>query len=289
MLAHRIGLIPLKADPKDYDFVGPDNVQTNKNTIVLHLDVSCPQPPDTLSPEQKHMYSFNALSGSLQWSKPLDEEEGESAKEVRPVHPDIVLATMKPGQHMEFEAHAVKGIGAPPHTTHTRPSSPAHAALMSSRQGPREVQPCIYRLVPLAAPCAAEAASRRPTCARARLAHSRSFASQPDMYLTVHDIYLFTVKMCPMKVFDIEDIGGVSTATVARPRDCTMCRECIRKDDWSERVELRRVADHFIFSVESVGIMPPAVIVREAISVLQDKAIKYQQYVEYTMQQGGDV
>ena len=88
-----------------------------------------------------------------------------------------------------------------------------------------------------------------------------------------------------MKVFDIEDIGKGPTATVARPRDCTMCRECIRKDDWSDRVELRRVADHFIFSVESVGILPPSVIVREAIRVLQDKAVKYQHYVEYTMQE----
>lgn len=56
-----------------------------------------------------------------------------------------------------------------------------------------------------------------------------------------------------MKVFDIEDIEGVPTAVVARPRDCSMCRECIRGEGWTESVRLLRKADHFIFTVESVG------------------------------------
>lgn len=76
--------------------------------------------------------------------------------------------------------------------------------------------------------------------------------------------------MCPMGVFDIEDLGGSSRkgdkskrrAIVARPRDCTMCRECIRKDGWDRRVSLKRVARHFIFTVESTGILPPEEIVR---------------------------
>lgn len=35
-------------------------------------------------------------------------------------------------------------------------------------------------------------------------------------------------------------------AIAARPRSCTLCRECIREDAWRERVALRRVKDHFI-------------------------------------------
>lgn len=69
--------------------------------------------------------------------------------------------------------------------------------------------------------------------------------------------------MCPMKVFDIEDLGGIPTAKVARPRNCTMCRECIRKDGWNEKVKLRRKADHFLFSVESSGCIPPVDIIKE--------------------------
>jgi NAD-dependent dihydropyrimidine dehydrogenase PreA subunit len=86
--------------------------------------------------------------------------------------------------------------------------------------------------------------------------------------------------LCPMQVFDIEEIGSTLSATVARPRDCTMCRECIRLDGWSERVRLRRKADHFLFSVESVGCMPPENIVRDAIAILKDKAANFQQLVE---------
>ena len=40
-------------------------------------------------------------------------------------------------------------------------------------------------------------------------------------------------------------------------------RECIRKEGWSDRVQLNRVADHFIFTVESSGCIAPEVIVRE--------------------------
>ena len=40
--------------------------------------------------------------------------------------------------------------------------------------------------------------------------------------------------MCPMNVFDIEDIQGEPTAVVSRIRDCTMCRECIRREDWNK-------------------------------------------------------
>lgn len=39
---------------------------------------------------------------------------------------------------------------------------------------------------------------------------------------------------------------GTKTAVAARPRDCTLCRECVRGEEWAERVELTRVKNHFI-------------------------------------------
>lgn len=67
-----------------------------------------------------------------------------------------------------------------------------------------------------------------------------------------------------MGVFDIEELGKKKTkrAVVSRPRDCTMCRECIRREGWDRRVALKRVANHFIFTVESTGILPPEEIVK---------------------------
>jgi len=84
------------------------------------------------------------------------------------------------------------------------------------------------------------------------------------------------VQMCPKNCFDIEDIQGISTAVVARPRDCSMCRECIRvRDDWAkektEKISLERIRNHFIFSIESVGHYSPDQLFSEAINVLEKK------------------
>jgi DNA-directed RNA polymerases I and III subunit RPAC1 len=49
-------------------------------------------------------------------------------------------------------------------------------------------------------------------------------------------------KLCPTKVFDIED----STAVVKNERNCTMCRECLRHDNWEEKISIKKVKDHFI-------------------------------------------
>ncbi|XP_052476556.1 uncharacterized protein LOC105797435 [Gossypium raimondii] len=77
---------------------------------------------------------------------------------------------------------------------------------------------------------------------------------------------------CPVNVFDIEDLGkGRRRATVARPRACTLCRECIRGDDWEKRVALRRVKDHFIFTIDSTGALPPEVLFTEAVKILEDE------------------
>jgi DNA-directed RNA polymerase alpha subunit len=77
-----------------------------------------------------------------------------------------------------------------------------------------------------------------------------------------------------MGVFDIEElpVSGsklkTKRAVVSRPRDCTMCRECIRKEGWDRRVALKRVANHFIFTVESTGILPPEEIVKRVSPAL---------------------
>ena len=87
-------------------------------------------------------------------------------------------------------------------------------------------------------------------------------------------------QMCPMNVFDIEELPvnqssssskkSVSAnkdvhAVVARPRDCTMCRECIRTNGWenNDRVNLMRAANHYIFTVETTGCLPPEVLVKQ--------------------------
>lgn len=49
-----------------------------------------------------------------------------------------------------------------------------------------------------------------------------------------------------MNVFDIEDIGGHLEAIIKNPRNCTMCRECIRDETFDESIELGKRRDHYI-------------------------------------------
>jgi DNA-directed RNA polymerases I and III subunit RPAC1 len=78
-------------------------------------------------------------------------------------------------------------------------------------------------------------------------------------------------ELCPMDVFDVEDLGGVPTAVAARPRNCTMCRECVRGDKWKEKVDLGRIKNHYLFSVESTTVIPAPEIVRRGLDVLVGK------------------
>jgi len=59
---------------------------------------------------------------------------------------------------------------------------------------------------------------------------------------------------------------------VARPRACTLCRECLREPAWEPRVLLERVNTHFLFSVESTGAIPAAALVGEAVKILSKKS-----------------
>lgn len=54
--------------------------------------------------------------------------------------------------------------------------------------------------------------------------------------------------ICPMGVFDIEEIGKskAKQVIVANPKNCTTCRECLRHENTQKFVQLKKVRDHFI-------------------------------------------
>ena len=250
ILAHRVGLVPILVDPRTLEYVL--NEPTDADTITFHLDVIYPQDAEERAsyPNSIDVSATNGkvLSSHLRWL-PQGSQQAKYPDGVHAVNDDIVLAELRPGQRIEFEAHCCKGVG----KDHAKFSPVATAS---------------YRLLP-----------------------AIDFL-QP----VVGDDARELVAMCPMKVFDIEDIAKVGgkkggkgavdsehedvTAVVARPRDCTMCRECIRKEGWAERVRLRRKSDHFIFTVESTGCLAPGVIVREALGILKAKSDKFVRLVE---------
>ena len=65
VLAHRIGLIPIRADARKLEYVIGEE-ETDKDTIVFHFDVECTTVAMPGSSEVK-VVNANALSGALKW------------------------------------------------------------------------------------------------------------------------------------------------------------------------------------------------------------------------------
>ncbi|XP_057765418.1 uncharacterized protein LOC130986144 [Salvia miltiorrhiza] len=243
VLAHRLGLVPLKVDPRHFNYISENDEPNEKNTIVFKLHVRCEKGAPRIkvkSDELKWLPNGSEFVLSAEKSNPDSTAKAKTYTSfsssqdslpefvnnpIAPKHDDIILAKLGPKQEIELEAHAVKGMG----KTHAKWSPVATAW---------------YRMLP-------------------EIVLLQEIEGEKAEEL---------VKKCPVKVFDIEDIGkDKKRAKVARPRSCTLCRECIRGDDWEKLVAVRRVKDHFIFTIESTGALPPEVLFTEAVKILEDK------------------
>ena len=126
VLAHRIGLIPFNVDARLFEFQQKDSSAVNANEVLTFtLKVKCEKnpnaPKDANDPDI--MYTKSKIySGDIKWS-PLEEQK-DLFSDVRPLYDDILIAKMRPGQSIEMEMHAVKGIG----KTHAKFSPVATAA-----------------------------------------------------------------------------------------------------------------------------------------------------------------
>jgi len=233
VLAHRLGLIPIKADPEKFDWVQPGDEPTDKNTIEFTLQVKCTRKKDAKEtyPEQLKYENSRVYSSHLKWVPYGSQEQEFQDDPIRPVDDDILIARLRPGQEIEARMRCTKGTG----KDHAKFSPVATAT---------------YRLLP-------EIRVHNVTGQKAKE----------------------LVKKCPVNVFDIEDIEGVPTAFAARPRTCTMCRECIREPGWEKHVQLLRKKNHFIFHVESTKILPPRVLFERAVEVLLGKIEKLREEI----------
>lgn len=163
-LAHRLGLIPVKADAEDFEYHidGKDHTEFDSLKFKLHKICTMKEPnaPMVLSnpaDDEKYYNNCNVYSGDLEWIPQGDQKE--RLGDVRPLLDDILIAKLRPGQEIEMELICEKGIG----KTHAK-WSPVCTAY--------------YRLLP-------------------------EITVEGVTGQDAHDL----VKTCPMKVFDIEDIG----------------------------------------------------------------------------------
>ncbi len=69
VLAHRLGLIPIKADPRLFQFKDADDDPTDLNTIVFNLDVTCSENKknkDHVLMDDR-FFHHKVFSGDLKW------------------------------------------------------------------------------------------------------------------------------------------------------------------------------------------------------------------------------
>jgi len=219
---------------------------TNSIRFKLHVTCTKKNPGDTLpqiltvQDEEMHFNNANVYSGDLEWMPTGDQAERfaeEGIPDPKPLHDDILIAKLRPGQEVEMELICEKGIG----KTHAK-WSPVCTAFYRNLPDIRILEPIVGE----------EAEELK--------------------------------RICPMGVFDIEDIGGKaskSSKAAKQPQAiiknkgeaCTTCRECIRDDRFAGRIDLGKKKAEFEFHVESVGIYTPDDLVIEALSKLKEKAV----------------
>ncbi|XP_023677245.1 DNA-directed RNA polymerases I and III subunit RPAC1 isoform X1 [Paramormyrops kingsleyae] len=232
ILAHRLGLVPIRADPRLFEYRNAgDEEGTEIDTIQLQLKVKCtrnPRAPRDSSDPRELYINHMVYSRDIKWVPIGNQADVFGEASIAPVHDDILLAQLRPGQELDIVMHCVKGIG----KDHAKFSPVATAS---------------YRLLPeitLTEPVEGEKAERLKRC------------FSPG-------------------VIEVENVEGTPVARVLNSRLDTCSREVLRHDDLKNVVKLGRVRDHFIFSVESTGILAPDVLVCEAINVLMAKCRKF--------------
>ncbi|NXJ75500.1 RPAC1 protein, partial [Trogon melanurus] len=232
ILAHRLGLIPIRADPRLFEYRNQgDEEGTEIDTLQFQLKIKCsrnPQAAKESSDPNELYFNHKVYSKHMTWVPLGNQTDLFPDANFRPVHDDILIALLRPGQEIDVLMHCVKGIG----KDHAKFSPVATAS---------------YRLLPditLLQPIEDEAAEVLQKC------------FSPG-------------------VIEIQNIKGKKVARVANARLDTFSREVFRHEGLKNLVRLARVRNHYIFSVESTGILPPDVLVSEAIKILMGKCQRF--------------
>jgi len=115
VLAHRLGLIPLKADPRLFEFRQEGDTEgTPEDTLEFELKIKCSWNPtrtkDHTNPDDLYR-DFRVLTSHLKWMPLGQQQQIHTTESVGPVHDDILIAKLRPGHEIDAKLHAMKGIG----------------------------------------------------------------------------------------------------------------------------------------------------------------------------------
>ncbi|CAN8099198.1 unnamed protein product [Discula destructiva] len=263
VLCHRLGLVPFKGSKEGiHDWmkwykkpdVGEDPFATSMdyNTVRLELEVECTRNPDAAPGEKdpRKLYrNANVYASDLKFVPVGQQAEYFSDPEaIQPVHPDILLAKLRPGQTISLMAHMHKGIGA----DHAKFSPVATAS---------------YRLLPIIN-------ITKPIYGADALKFQACF---PEGV-----IGLQTITKTDSRAH--KELKGHETEPMAVVKDAmkdTVSRECLRHEVFQDKVKLGRQRDHFIFQIESTGQWDSDELFMESIKVLKAKCQRFEKELTF--------
>lgn len=115
VLAHRLGLIPIKADPRAFEYRQEgDEEGSSEDTLQFQLTVRCTKnpnaPKDATEPEDLYQH-HHVYSKDLKWIPIGNQGSLYSEDSIRPVDPDILIAKLRPGHEIDAKLFCVKGVG----------------------------------------------------------------------------------------------------------------------------------------------------------------------------------
>lgn len=263
VLCHRLGLVPFKGSKEGiHDWMkwykkpdADDEPFANSmdyNTVRLELDVECTRNPDAAPGEKdpRKLYKHaNVYASDLKFVPVGQQTEYFSGLDaIQPVHPDILLAKLRPGQAISLMAHMHKGIGA----DHSKFSPVATAS---------------YRLLPLiniTKPIYGADAEKFQNCF-------------PEGVIGLEKI----TKADSREQKELKGHEGEMKAVVKDTMKDTVSRECLRHPEFVDKVKLGRQRDHFIFQIESTGQWDSDDLFMESIKVLKAKCQRFEKELTF--------
>jgi len=110
VLAHRLGLLPLTADPRLFSYPptgwAPET-GTDKDTLEFSLAIKCTRSKDT----SMQYTNSHVLTKDLKWVPRGEQEKWIGTTQPGPAAQDILINKLRPGHEMEIKMFAVKGTG----------------------------------------------------------------------------------------------------------------------------------------------------------------------------------
>ena len=113
LLAQRLGLIPIKVDPEKFDWPSAETKAadhtaevSDKEVIKFELKVKCKRAPGGDATQEP--INGKVFSSQLKWVPIGGQEEDLASDRPEPVHSDILIARLRPGQEIDMEMWCVK-------------------------------------------------------------------------------------------------------------------------------------------------------------------------------------